>query len=171
MDPKYAAQGVQTLLPNSENVFVGHMEHVVLPKDGLKVPGGQGSHDVPFGWEPAVQEHDEDPAVDSKPLGHDKHTLLDVAPIAGEYVFASHSEQDEFPNAVLNVPGIHAIHKDPFGWKPAAQEEHAEADADPNSEPKLSTHDKHTLLDVAPIVVEYVFTGHKVQVDALYVVE
>ena len=91
---------------------------------------------------------------------HFRHTPLDIAPVAAEYVFASHCTQAALLVAfitTLHVPARQSMHPDPaVEYLPAAHTPHAARLLAPAAAPVPAEQLRHTTLLVAPGVVENV---------------
>jgi len=144
-----------------ENFPFGHDAQASLPDCGLNFPATQLVHANPSGPEnPTGHRHTVLPAMRMAFVGHDEHTVFDVAPISAEKVLPGHdvhsvalptrnlyfpASQSVQPAAPLKVP---AIHKQLLG------------DPLESTDVILAGHELHVDSNVAPMPVENLATPH-----------
>jgi len=144
--------------------------HAALPLTTLYVPATQAKHVPPFvPVNPTLQVQAPLPTLETGAFaseGHATHVDEALAPTAAEYVAAPQSVQASLPVVVLYLPATHAAHDPPFGpVNPALQAQAVPVVLELGAF-EFEGHDKQVDAALAPILFEYVLTGHSRQVLA-----
>jgi len=146
-----------------EKVPLGHDAQPPLPGCCLNFPATQLVHADPSGPEnPTGHRHARIavlPAMEMAFVGHDKHTVLDVAAMAAEKVLLGHNSHAALPICLLNVPTPHSVH-DPPSF-PEYPRPHLQLDKPvlAKSDTELIGHGEQNEF-VLPITAEYVPCAH-----------
>ena len=138
--------------------------HVALSPYSLYFPLTHPVHTPPFDFSnPLTQKQliaAAEPTAEIEFSGHDRHTLLVLAPVAAEYVFASHCTQAALLVAfvtALQVPARQSRHPDPaVEYLPAAHTPHVARLLAPAAAPVPAAQSRHWSPLVKFVVVENV---------------
>jgi hypothetical protein len=125
--------------------------HVALSPYSLYFPLTHPVHTPPFDFSnPLTQKQliaAAEPTAEIEFSGHDRHTLLVLAPVAAEYVFASHCTQAALLVAfvtALQVPARQSRHPDPaVEYLPAAHTPHVARLLAPAAAPVPAAQSRH----------------------------
>ena len=127
--PHFVLQSPRLMAPGLVVLPLGQDRQLALPAVCAYFPDGQMKHGaLPLEPAyPAMQEQAVDaelPAGEEESVGHAKHVLADVAPVAAENFPAPQSLQASFPDTGLNLPGTQLVHVSPFGPEEPALQAH-----------------------------------------------
>jgi hypothetical protein len=148
----------------SEYVPATQLMHVALSPYSLYFPLAHAVHTPPLDFSnPLIQKQliaSFEPTAEIMFSGHAKHTLLVVAPVDAEYVFAPQFTQAALLVAfavVENVPALQLMHPDPAVENvPAGQTPHAARLPAPAAAPVPAEQLIHASLLFAPVPAENV---------------